>query len=118
MTAAATLMMTTLMTTVLISVMVDSDVDHQAKEEESREKIANNLEEEKSKEVQGMVNRLTFLLTMTSELISRYVEIIAIMDNGYCNQVLEPSPHCRHHPQKKREFFNFLLYNDDKGHDN
>ena len=65
-----TMMMgTMMMTTVAIFVTVYVDVDDQAKEEESRGKIANNLEEEKSKEVQGMVNRLTFLPSMTSELM-------------------------------------------------
>ena len=44
---------------------VDNDVDHQAKEEESRRgNIGSHLDEERSKEVQGMVNRLNFLMVV------------------------------------------------------
>ena len=64
----AILMLTMMMGAIFVTVA--GDVDDQAKEEESRGKIAINLEEEKSKEVQGMVNRLTFLPTMASELMS------------------------------------------------
>ena len=52
--------------------MVDCDTEQQAKEEESRGEIGKRLKEEKSKGVQGMVNRLTDTLA---------VEIIAIIDN-------------------------------------
>ena len=52
--------------------MVDCDTEQQAKEEESRGDIGKRLKEEKSKGVQGMVNRLTDTLA---------VEIIAIIDN-------------------------------------
>ena len=45
---------------------VDDNIDRQAKEEESREQIGSHLDEEKSIEVQGMVNRLTFLKVVVS----------------------------------------------------
>ena len=65
------------------------EVDHQAKEEESRGKIGNNLDEEKSKAVQGMVNRLTFLIWVVEMIVKMMLmkrQLTMIANQDYCQR--------------------------------